>query len=457
MAATTTIRPQPGPQETWLRSPADIAIYGGAAGGGKTWALLAEPLRHVANPAFTTVIFRRTSPQIRNPGGLWDESQQLYRLLGATPREQYLDWTFPTGATIQFAHLQYDSNVYDWQGAQIALIGFDELTHFSERQFFYLLSRNRSTCGVRPYVRATTNPDADSWVASFISWWIDQETGLAIAERAGVLRWFVRVGDVLHWADSADELRQQFPKIEPKSATFVPASVYDNQVLLAKDPGYLANLMAQSLVERERLLNGNWKIKPAAGKVFNRSWFGIVEALPAGCEFCRFWDFAATEKQLAGDDPDYTAGILVAKAPDGTFYIVDCIAVQVGPAEVDKLFLATSRQDASRYAPIGRYRVRWEIEPGSAGKRESVRLVKLLAGLDAKGVHPQGDKITRARGLAAQSEAGNVKLLRGAWNEGWLHHMHHQPDHPHDDIMDGSSGGFNDLARPVRTLRSQQG
>lgn len=295
-------------------------------------------------------------------------------------------------------------------------------------------------------------------MASFISWWIDQETGLAIAERGGVLRWFVRVGDQLHWADTPAELAERFPGIPPKSVTFVPASIHDNQILLAKDPGYLANLMAQDLVERERLLNGNWKIKPAAGKVFNRSWFEIVSALPVGCEYARFWDFAATEKTLAKDDPDFTAGILVAKAPDSTFYIVDCIAVRVGPAEVDKLFLATSRQDAARLAQQGvRYRVRWEIEPGSAGKRESVRLVKLLAGLDARGVHPQGDKITRARGLAAQAEAGNVKLLSGTWNETWLHHMHHQPDHPHDDIMDGSSGGFNDLARPVRELKSQQG
>src|SRR5688572_22814427 len=82
--------PQPGPQETFLQSEADIVIFGGAAGGGKTWALLMQPLKHMGNPLFGGVIFRRTSPQIRNQGGLWDESTQIYPLLNAEPRQTVL-------------------------------------------------------------------------------------------------------------------------------------------------------------------------------------------------------------------------------------------------------------------------------------------------------------------------------------------------------------------------------
>ena len=89
----------------------------------------------------------------------------------------------------------FETTVYGWQGAQITLICFDELTHFSAHQFFYMVSRNRSTCGVRPYIRATCNPDADSWVADFLTWWIDPESGLPIPERAGVLRYFVRIAE----------------------------------------------------------------------------------------------------------------------------------------------------------------------------------------------------------------------------------------------------------------------
>src|SRR5436189_4077436 len=82
----TTISAQPGPQTGFLRSAADICIYGGAAGGGKTVGLVLEPMRYVSRvPGFTAVFFRRTTPQITNPGGLWDESQNFYPRLGGTP------------------------------------------------------------------------------------------------------------------------------------------------------------------------------------------------------------------------------------------------------------------------------------------------------------------------------------------------------------------------------------
>ena len=177
------IRPQPGPQEEFLASPADIVIYGGSAGSGKSWAILLEPLRHVTtNKEFAAVCFRRNTTQIRNPGGLWDESAKVYPTVGSTPVNHLLEWRWPSGGKVKFAHLEHDSTVNEWQGSQIPLIMFDELCHFSKSQFFYMLSRNRSMCGVRPYVRATCNPDADSWVAEFISWWIDQETGYPITQ-----------------------------------------------------------------------------------------------------------------------------------------------------------------------------------------------------------------------------------------------------------------------------------
>ena len=151
-----TMSAQQGPQTDFLRSPADICIYGGAAGGGKTVGLILEPLRYVRRVAnFTAVFFRRTTPQITNPGGLWDESQNFYPRLGGTPHLGSREWRWRRGGKIKFAHLQFDNTVYDWQGAQITLIGFDELTHFTAHQFFYMVSRNRSTCGVRPYIRAT--------------------------------------------------------------------------------------------------------------------------------------------------------------------------------------------------------------------------------------------------------------------------------------------------------------
>lgn len=440
-------------QELFLSSEADIVIFGGGAGGGKTYALLFEGLRHIENKNFGAVIFRRTSPQITNEGGLWDESMKLYPMFAAKPKTSpNHTWTFPKGAKIAFAHLQHDKTVHDWQGSQVPLIAYDELTHFSEYQFFYMLSRNRSTCGIEPYIRATCNPDVDSWVAKFIAWWINQETGFPIAERAGKIRWFSRVNNEMYWSSEKGKLLAKFPKIPPKSVTFIPATLYDNEHLLKANPQYEANLYALPLVERERLLGGNWKIRLEAGKFFNRSWFEVVEVVPRPLEKekpidCRFWDFASTEKKITGNNPDFTAGVLIRFFPkQKLFCVLDVVAFQGNPATVEKQFFQTAKLDKARAERDNvSLKIRWEIEGGSAGKRESYRLTSDLIGYDAKGVIDKRDKLTRAKAFAVQSEAGNVKVLARDWTENFLNHLHGQPDLDHDDIMDGSSGAFNVL------------
>lgn len=454
-------RPQPGPQEAFLSSPADIVVYGGAAGGGKTWALLMEPTRHIGNGGFGAVIFRRTYSEVTNEGGLWDESEQIYSYLQGKPVKGDLYWKFPSGAKVSFAHLQYDSDLSNYQGAQIPLICFDQLEHFTEKMWWYMLSRNRSTCGVRPYVRATANPEP-GWLADLLGWWIDQD-GYANLERAGKVRWFVRYNEQVVWSDSLDELVAIYPELLPLSMTFIPATVYDNKILLSKDPGYIAKLQAQTYVDRERLLGdpkrgGNWRVKPTAGTIFDRTWFKIVNEVPTGGVVVRRWDFAATEKQINKPDPDYSASCLMLLVGGG-FYILDATADQLGPAELERKFENLTRQDVARFKEEGRrYMARWEQEGGSAGKRESWRIVRSLAGIDAKGVPSTGDKLTRVKPLAVQAEAGNVYLLAGRWNERWLDHMHSQPDYPHDDEMDAAGGALQDLTGPRNSqARSYQG
>lgn len=415
-----------------LASSADILIYGGAAGGGKTWALLLECVRHIRNRNFHAVIFRRTYSQITNAGGLWDETERLYPLMGGVSRQSDLSWTFPSGATVSFSHLQHEQSKYQYQGAQIALICFDELTHFSQSQFTYLLSRNRSMSGVRPYVRATTNPDADSWVKAFVAPWVDDEHS-EYPFPAGKLRHFTQVSGKVVWVDAGWRDEDGLPG---KSLTFIPASVYDNKILLATNPEYLANLRALDYVDQLRLLGGDWKVRPEAGKVFNRGWFAIVDAAPAGGAAVRFWDFAATEAEQRGDDPDWTVGFRLRKV-DGLYYIEDVIRERATPADIDNIVLNTAAQDGKSV------RIGWEIEPGASGKKVNDQLTKMLAGYDCIGVHPDGDKLQRAKPAAAQALAKNIKLVRGEWNNDVLSELHGFPDLPHDDIVDGLSGAFN--------------
>lgn len=285
------IKPQEGFQENFLASSADIVIGGSAAGVGKTFALLMEPLRHVGVPGFGGVIFRRTSPQIRVEGGLWDTSMSLYPLLKAIPRESSLEWNFGV-SKLKFSHLEYEKNKLDYQGAQIPYIGFDELTHFTETMFFYLLTRNRSVCGVKPYMRCTCNPDPESWVAKLIAWWIDQDTGFPIPERNGVLRYFIRYGESYIWGDSKAEVLKKASHIvdsmveesgiDPdefvKSITFISGSIYQNKELLKVNPSYLANLLSQDEATRRSLLESNWKYAASDSDIYNfESFLGIFE------------------------------------------------------------------------------------------------------------------------------------------------------------------------------------
>jgi Terminase large subunit, T4likevirus-type, N-terminal len=179
---------------------------------------------------------------------------------------------------------------------------------------------------VRPYIRATCNPDADSWVADFLAWWIDPENGLPIPERAGVLRYFTRIAERVVWADQPEQLialrgQDLPPGIEPPkpiSVTFIPATVFDNPALLRVNPEYLAWLLSLPTLERERLLGGNWKIRPAAGLYFRREWCAVVDAIPADLDVVRYWDLAATEK-TEFNDPDWTVGHCQLNGPRAPF------------------------------------------------------------------------------------------------------------------------------------------
>ena len=449
------LKPQEGPQTMFMATPANICIYGGAAGGGKSFGLLLSALRYKNVPGFGCTIFRRNFNQIFAQGGLWDESMKIYQgVRGADPKFARGQWWFRDKdgnivSKVTFAHIERDEDVHKWQGSQICEIGFDELTHFSEKTFFYMLSRNRSTCGVTPFVRATCNPDADSWVARFIEWWIDQKTGYPIPERSGKIRWFIRRNESLYWANTRQELWEQFnlrteeERQEPRSVTFIMSKLSDNKELLKTNPGYLANLKALSVIERERLLHGNWKIKAAAGLFFKRTQLGdILENIPADViRWVRCWDLAATEKSEDGD-PAYTAGVLIGKRKNGRYVIADVINKQMNASDVRKTIKLTAQADRAAYK---RVRIRLPKDPGQAGKEQAESYIKYLSGFDVVAVAETGSKEARAEPMAAQWQAGNFDIVYGGWNEEFLLQLENFPDGKFKDMVDASANGFAEI------------
>lgn len=443
------LEPQAGPQTMFMASSADIVIYGGAAGGGKTYALLLEMLRHKDIKNFGAVIFRKNFTQITAEGGLWDSSVKLYTQVPDAEQRKSpkLHWKFK-GGKLTFAHLDREEDLQAWQGTEIAYLGFDELTHFSRHQFLYMLSRNRSTCGVKPYVRATCNPDSDSWVADFVSWWINQDTGYPIRERSGVVRYMCVINDVIYWGDTPEDLASNHginPE-ECKSVTFIASKLEDNKILMKSDPSYLSNLKAMTEVDMERLLYGNWKIKAQAGRYFKRTHIpidGYYEKIPDDVIYwCRAWDLAATGEDENGD-ADYTAGVLIGLRKNNRYIVADVINKQVKAGDVEKLIRMTAISDRKKYGFS--YRVRIPQDPGGAGKIVAKQYLNGLSGFDVKAEPVSGSKELRATPFAAQWQNGFVDVLIAEWNEMYFSQLESFPESKHDDMVDASSDAFNEL------------
>lgn len=240
-AAAPVLNMAPHPRQAeFLALACEEALFGGSAGGGKTEALLMWLAAGVNIPGYSAIAFRRTYPQLSKADGLIAKSRQMYAPLGAVFREMTKSWTFPSGATIELGHLQYDKDVENYQGAAYDRIAFDELTQFSQYQYTYLFSRlGRVSKGIKPGVRAASNPGGlgHTWVKSRF---ITKEAMEAI--RGWQLS---QPSSGVFWA-------------APDRA-FVPARVADNPALNVDD--YVRRLSTYlDPLTKSRLLNGDWSV-----------------------------------------------------------------------------------------------------------------------------------------------------------------------------------------------------
>ncbi len=420
-------QPNPGPQTRFLASTAFEALYGGAAGGGKSDALLMDALRYIDVPGYRALLLRRTFPELLR--SLIPKSFRYYLALNGKPNMSSMpQWKFPSGAVIEFGHLQHEHDVHNYQSAEYQYIGFDELTSFTEAMFVYMQSRLRGVDGIPKRMRAGTNPGGEGhdWVFRRFGPWLDKES--AIKAKPGERLYFKNTKDGPVFCSRFES---------NLSRVFYPAKVSDNPHL---DEGYEEILGGLDRVSRAQLLDGNWMAKPAAGAYYKRSWFRIIDAAPSQVTGrVRHWDLAATAPS-EGNDPDWTVGVKMARTKDGMFIIEDITRFRESPGAVEQAIRNTAEADGKGCS------ISIPQDPGQAGKSQSKALALLLAGFVFSSKPETGDKVTRQKPLSAQAEAGNVALVRGPWLEKFFQELEAFPSKGvHDDQVDAAAGAFDAL------------
>lgn len=394
-------------QQVFLRTNAIEALFGGAAGGGKSSALLMAALQYVDVPNYSALLFRKTLTDLTLPGALMDRFREW------TSRYEEVRWnantytaTFPSGARISFGYLNNKEDYLRYKGVEAQFIGMDEVTEIRESDYRYLFSRlRRPSSGplsrVPLRMRCASNP-APNWV------------------------------------------RQRFI-IEGHSHAriFVPSRLTDN-------PGVDADSYRQALaqldpVERRRLEEGDWWAT-TFGSMFDRENLVILDPMEIpvladrSSRAVRFWDLAATEPSSSNPDPDWTVGTLML-FDQGISYILDVKRVRRRAEQVESLIAQTAAEDGPAVA------IRMEQEPGSAGKALIDQYARyILPGFDIQGVRSTGDKISRARPFASAVANGNVRVVASSWLTDWIDEVCSFPEaSPHDDQVDSAVGAFTFL------------
>jgi len=277
-AQEVIFKPNPGPQTDFLSASEQEVLYGGAAGGGKSYAMLADPLRDMNNPQFRGLLLRRTTEELRE---LVSVSQQLYpkAIPGIKWSERKMQWTTPQGGTLWLTYLDRDQDVTRYQGQAFNWIGFDELTQWSTPYAWnYLRSRLRTTSdsGLNLYQRATSNPGGSGHQ------WVKKMFVDPAPRNKAFWATDIETGETITWPKGHSKEGQPLFK-----RRFIPATLFDNPYL-AEDGLYEANLLSLPEHQRKQLLEGNWDINEgAAFPEFNRR-IHVVEPFEIPANWTRF-------------------------------------------------------------------------------------------------------------------------------------------------------------------------
>jgi predicted phage terminase large subunit-like protein len=422
-------------------------------------------------PGFLALILRRDSTQLPD---LLSKAEELYpKAIGVRPSAPK-KWGGRTayhvegGGTVLYGHCQLAKSYSQFDGWEINLLEFEELTHFTERQYKYICARVRSSDPKLPtLIRATTNPGGEGhdWVFKHWGAWLNPEfeaeglpplnareigsNGKPVSPPAkpGEIWWIEQRSEGSTTREVYHREDQTGKGVRTLSRTFIPAKLTDNVDLFNNDPAYLEQLKSLDPLRREQLLGGNWLAKPVAGLFFKRNWVQVVDRsdIPAGAIYVRFWDRAGTEK-TEDNDPDFTVGLLMARH-GSNYWVVDRVKGQWSPGKVEEKILECAKFDHDNHSAESLNVV--AKDPGQAGKAQALHTIQNLAGYRVAKLAETGSKLARFGPFSSQAEHGNVRVCKGAWNDDYFTCLEDfdGQEKQHDDDADATSGAFTMLAK----------
>lgn len=426
-------------------------LFGGAAGGGKSDALLMAALQYVDVPGYAALLLRKTWPDLVLPGAIMDRTRQWLEDTPARPKDGGRVWVFPSGARIQFGYLQHDAQKFRYQSAEFQFIGFDELTQWKDESTYdYLFSRLRKPAlaclncnkwlrvyrkpgnGEKKYVHIEGKKGCPKSYPDpkVLAQYPAAKDGTSIFDVPLRMRAATNPGGLGNEWVKARFINE---KTRGPGTFFVPSKLNDNPSL---DPSYRESLSYLNETDRLRLMEGDWEVTEV-GEYFDRGDFVFIPAAPVNLKRrVRYWDKAATP-----GGGDWTVGTLGGITDDGKFVIIDQVRFQGHPHTVEKRVKATAHADG-----LDVY-IREEMEPGSAGLSiiDNYRR-NVLNGYMYDGIRSSGSKEARATAYAGAVKARNVLVVQAPWNRDFLNEHEQFPEGAHDDQVDSAAGAFNFLA-----------
>lgn len=417
----------PGPcsirQLMYVESEADVTLYGGAAGSGKSEIGVIDFLKYIDVPGFIGVMTRRTTPQMTGPGGLLSKCKRI--LSQACSPDEYTwrakDGKFvfhKSGAEIYLKHFENDAADENWQGTEANLFYVDEGTQYTQHMIQYIMSRmrNPSCPSISPHLKITCNPDADHFLRKWVEPYL-QPDGTPDRTKDGVLRYFSFCDGDFVWADTKEELTRlhNIPEEDALSFTFISATVFDNPIVQKINPKYVAWLKGLKGVERARLLDGNWYVREESSSYFSRSWTPeIAHVNEDDVQYTvRAFDFAGTLISDLNPSPDYTTSVRMRRMKDGYYVIDDVRRRRIRHGDWEKFVFECWEDD-----PFGTEFIIPQ-DPGPSAEKATKLFCKTLAerGIPTRKERTNRSKLDRFRPFASVAMNGFVKVLMGCGND----------------------------------------